>query len=121
MTTAKEKSSEGKFESLGLEMHPIPHSQLETETDTDFTIEGGTKVLGPSMEHEFIPILFRCSPPPDQSIPSLTDDVDDKVISENLSSLRNNYDDDVCVSLHLGGDNEGKRRRLSSDVAGLPQ
>ncbi|XP_030474898.1 protein NARROW LEAF 1 [Syzygium oleosum] len=115
----KDKTDE-KLDSLGLQIEHIP---LEVEPsssemnpslmDPDFTIEDGIKA-GPSIEHEFIPPSFcRWAPLHQNKSP-------DKMVSQNLSSLRNNCDEDVCVSLQLG-DNEARRRRsdASSDTGDL--
>ncbi|KAI6687057.1 hypothetical protein NL676_023885 [Syzygium grande] len=115
----KDKTDE-KLDSLGLQIEHIP---LEVEPsssemnpslmDPDFTIEDGIKA-GPSIEHEFIPPSFCRWSPLHQNKSS------DKMVSQNLSSLRNNCDEDVCVSLQLG-DNEARRRRsdASSDTGDL--
>lgn len=114
----KDKTDE-KLDSLGLQIEHIP---LEVEPsssemnpslmDPDFTIEDGIKA-GPSIEHEFIPPSFCRWSPLHQNKSS------DKMVSQNLSSLRNNCDEDVCVSLQLG-DNEARRRSdASSDTGDL--
>ncbi|OWM88529.1 hypothetical protein CDL15_Pgr002296 [Punica granatum] len=108
--TMKEKAEE-KFESLGLQIQHIPldvePSSAEMNVslmDTDLNLEEGSGVKAvPSIEHEFIPRFYRRSPL-HQNNPS------DRAVSENLLCLRNNCDEDICVSLQLG-DNEVKRRR----------
>ncbi|XP_030966061.1 protein NARROW LEAF 1-like [Quercus lobata] len=106
---------EDKFEPLGLQIQHLP---LEVERssptmnpsllETEFHLEDGIKVA-PSVEHQFIPSFTRQSPL-HQNI------IQVKAISENLSSLRNGCDEDICVSLHLG-DNEAKRRRSDASTS----
>lgn len=106
---------EDKFEALGLQIQHLP---LEVERssptmnpsllETEFHLEDGIKVA-PSVEHQFIPSFTRQSPL-HQNI------IQVRAISENLSSLRNGCDEDICVSLHLG-DNEAKRRRSDASTS----
>nr|XP_023889840.1 uncharacterized protein LOC112001899 isoform X1 [Quercus suber]XP_023889847.1 uncharacterized protein LOC112001899 isoform X1 [Quercus suber] len=106
---------EDKFEPLGLQIQHLP---LEVERssptmnpsllETEFHLEDGIKVA-PSVEHQFIPSFTRQSPL-HQNI------IQVRAISENLSSLRNGCDEDICVSLHLG-DNEAKRRRSDASTS----
>ncbi|KAM4080717.1 hypothetical protein ACJW30_11G038700 [Castanea mollissima] len=106
---------EDKFEPLGLQIQHVP---LEVERssptmnpsllETEFHLEDGIKVA-PSVEHQFIPSFTRQSPL-HQNI------IQVRAISENLSSLRNGCDEDICVSLHLG-DNEAKRRRSDASTS----
>lgn len=80
-----------KLEPLGIQIEHIPLEAAEVPDDVA------------SVEHQFIPSSTRRSP---------LHQKDDRTASENLSSLRNNgCDDDLCVSLQLGGDNDAKRRR----------
>lgn len=106
---------EDKFESLGLQIQRIP---LEVEpgslpmspslVETEFHLEDGIKVV-PSVEHQFIPSFIRGSPLHKMNQMGRT-------VSENLSSLRNGCDEDICVSLQLG-DNEAKRRRSDTSTS----
>lgn len=101
--------SEDKFESLGLQIQHIPldiercsPGQNSLLVETEFHLEDSVKT-GPSVEHQFIPSCIGRSPLHQKNL-------SDKAVSENLASLRNGCDEDLCVSLHLG-DNEAKRRR----------
>ncbi|KAA3467864.1 Trypsin family protein [Gossypium australe] len=106
--------SENKFEPLGFQIQHIP---LEVDCNspemnpstikTEFHLEDGINA-GPSIEHQFIPSFIGRSP--------LHKNFSDKVVSENLASLRNGCDEDLCVSLHLG-DNEAKRRRSEASTS----
>lgn len=106
--------SENKFEPLGFQIQHIP---LEVDCNspetnpstlkTEFQLEDGINA-GPSIEHQFIPSFIGRSP--------LHKNFSDKVVSENLASLRNGCDEDLCVSLHLG-DNEAKRRRSEASTS----
>ncbi|KAK3042602.1 hypothetical protein RJ639_000854 [Escallonia herrerae] len=100
-----------KAEPLGLHIQHIPlplgdkggcPDVNSSPTETTFHLEDGVN-LGPSVEHQFIPSFNGHSPlvPKDQRR---------RMISENLSALRNGSDEDLCFSLQLG-DNEPKRRR----------
>ncbi|KAK2971985.1 hypothetical protein RJ640_005005 [Escallonia rubra] len=98
-----------KAEPLGLHIQHIPLGDKggcpdvnSSPTETTFHLEDGVN-LGPSIEHQFIPSFNGHSPlvPKDQRR---------RMISENLSALRNGSDEDLCFSLQLG-DNEPKRRR----------
>lgn len=109
----KEKTD--KFEPLGLQIQHIP---LEIEPgsparnplsmEAEFHLEDGIKVA-PSVELQFIPSFTRWSPLHQTS-------VRDRLVSENLSSLRNGSDEDISVSLQLG-DNEAKRRRSNTSTS----
>ncbi|XWS27496.1 hypothetical protein CRYUN_Cryun26dG0120200 [Craigia yunnanensis] len=106
--------SENKFESLGFQIQHIPLevdcNSPETDpstTKTEFHLEDGINA-GPSVEHQFIPSFIGRSP--------LHKNFSDKVVSENLASLRNGCNEDLCVSLHLG-DNEAKRRRSEASTS----
>ncbi|KAI4323167.1 hypothetical protein L6164_022797 [Bauhinia variegata] len=66
--------------------------------ETEFQVEDGIKI-----EHQFIPSFIARSP-------LHKNNLQDRAATENLSSLRNGCDEDLCVSLQLG-DNEAKRRR----------
>ncbi|KAG2372398.1 uncharacterized protein HKW66_Vig0207330 [Vigna angularis] len=110
----KEKG-EDKYEPLGLQIQSIPLGVAPSSQDmkpsimeTEFNIEDGIKV-GPSIEHQFIPSFIGRSPLHKNSI-------HDRISAENLSSLRNNCDEDLCVSLQLG-DNEAKRRRSEASTS----
>lgn len=104
----KEKAEE-KFKPLELQIQHIP---LEAEPssparnsflmETKFQLEDGSEAA-PSVEHQFIPSFPRRSPLHQNGLK-------EKLVSENLSSLRNGCGEDICVSLQLG-DNEAKRRR----------
>lgn len=106
--------SENKFEPLGFQIQHIP---LEVDCNspetnpstikTEFHLEDGINA-GPSIEHQFIPSFIGRSP--------LHKNFSDKVVSENLASLRSGCDEDLCVSLHLG-DNEAKRRRSEASTS----
>lgn len=108
--------AEDKFEPLGLQIQAIPlgaeHSSQEMKPpinlETEFQVEDGIKV-GPSIEHQFIPSFTGRSP-------LHKNDVPDRAATENLSSLRNGCDEDLCVSLQLG-DNEAKRRRSEASTS----
>lgn len=109
----KEKTD--KFEPLGLQIQHIP---LEVQPgspatnpllmETEFHLEDGVKVA-PSVEHQFIPSFTRWSPLHQTNMK-------EKLVSENLSSLRSGCDEDICVSLQLG-DNEAKRRRSDASTS----
>ncbi|XP_022936949.1 uncharacterized protein LOC111443385 [Cucurbita moschata] len=113
-TTLPREKSEEKFEPLGFQ---IQHMRTEVEPssakdqslllETEFHLEAGTSTA-PSVEHQFIPSLFSCSPSHQNS--SLV-----RAVSQNLSSLRNDCED-ICVSLQLG-DHEAKRQRLDGSVS----
>lgn len=110
----KDKAEE-KFEPLGLHIQSIPlgvePSSQETKPssmETEFKVEDGVKVV-PSIEHQFIPSFIGRSPLHKNSIK-------DRAATENLSSLRNGCDEDLCVSLQLG-DNEAKRRRSEASTS----
>ncbi|ONI12022.1 hypothetical protein PRUPE_4G139900 [Prunus persica] len=107
----KERPEE-KFESLGLQIQHIP---LEAEpssslslVETEFHLEDGIKAV-PSVEHQFIPSFLGGSPLHKKNQMGRT-------VSENLSSLRNGCDEDICFSLQLG-DNEAKRRRSGASTS----
>lgn len=104
-----------KFESLGLQIEHLPleveHSNPKINSslmETEFHFEDGVKVA-PSVEHQFIPSIIGQSP-------LHQSDLSDKVVSENLASLKNGCDEGLCVSLHLG-DNEAKRRRSNASTS----
>ncbi|XVF18269.1 hypothetical protein REPUB_Repub11eG0006600 [Reevesia pubescens] len=106
--------SENKFEPLGFQIQHIP---LEVDCNSPETNPSTIKTkfhleddinAGPSVEHQFIPSFIGRSP--------LHKNFSDKVVSENLASLRNGCDEDLCVSLHLG-DNEAKRRRSEASTS----
>ncbi|KAH7528163.1 hypothetical protein FEM48_Zijuj05G0042600 [Ziziphus jujuba var. spinosa] len=109
----KEKTE--KFEPMGLQIQHIP---LEVQPgspaanplsmETEFHLEDGIKVA-PSVEHQFIPSFPRRSPLHQTNMK-------ERLVSENLSSLRNGCDEDICVSLQLG-DNEAKRRRSDASTS----
>ncbi|KAL6198903.1 hypothetical protein ACLB2K_028691 [Fragaria x ananassa] len=106
---------EDKFESLGLQIQRIP---LDVEpgslpmspslVETEFHLEDGIKAV-PSVEHQFIPSFVSGSPLHKMNQMGRT-------VSENLSSLRNSCDEDICFSLQLG-DNEAKRRRSETSTS----
>ncbi|KAL9432867.1 hypothetical protein AB3S75_027811 [Citrus x aurantiifolia] len=107
--------AEDKFEPLGLQIQHIPveveHHSPETNPslmETEFHLEDGVKA-GPSVELQFIP-SFTGHSPLHQNNPS------DKASSENLASLWNGCDEDICFSLQLG-DNEAKRRRSDASTS----
>lgn len=106
------RGPEEKFESLGLQIQHIP---LEAEpssslslVETEFHLEDGMKAV-PSVEHQFIPSFLGGSPLHKKNQMGRT-------VSENLSSLRNGCDEDICFSLQLG-DNEAKRRRSGASTS----
>lgn len=107
--------AEDKFEPLGLQIQHIPveveHHSPETNPslmETEFHLEDGVKA-GPSVELQFIP-SFTGHSPLHKNNPS------DKASSENLASLWNGCDEDICFSLQLG-DNEAKRRRSDASTS----
>ncbi|XP_028760461.1 protein NARROW LEAF 1 [Neltuma alba] len=108
--------TEDKFEPLGLQIQSIPlgvepsSQEMKPSIDmkTEFQVEDGIKVGGPSIEHQFIPSFNGRSP-------LHKNDSLDRAATENLSSLRNGCDVDLCVSLQLG-DNEAKRRRSDAST-----
>ncbi|MED6135224.1 Protein NARROW LEAF 1 [Stylosanthes scabra] len=107
--------SEDKYESLGLQIQSIPLGVETSNQDmkpsimeTEFQLEDGNKV-GPSIEHQFIPSFMSRSPLHKNSL-------QDRAATKNLSSLRSDSDEDLCVSLHLG-DNEAKRRRSEASTS----
>lgn len=110
---------EEKFEPLGLQIQHIPvevepssRTRNELLMEPEFHLEDGIK-QAPSVEHQFIPSFTKRSPlHQNNSI--------DRVVSENLSSLRNGSDEDICVSLQLG-ENEAKRRRSGASTAEDPK
>ncbi|KAK8622548.1 hypothetical protein V6N13_117458 [Hibiscus sabdariffa] len=103
--------SENKIEPLGFQIQQIPLevdcNSPETNINPEFHLEDGINA-GPSMEHQFITSFIGRSP--------LHKNLSDKAVSENLASLRNGCDEDLCVSLHLG-DNEAKRRRSEASTS----
>ncbi|KAJ1387188.1 Peptidase S1, PA clan [Sesbania bispinosa] len=107
--------AEDKFEPLGLQIQSIPLGVEPSSQDmkpsimeTEFKLEDGIKVV-PSIEHQFIPSFTGRSPLHKNS-------TQDRAATENLSSLRNGCDEDLCVSLQLG-DNEAKRRRSEASTS----
>ncbi|XVF87944.1 hypothetical protein PTKIN_Ptkin19aG0009500 [Pterospermum kingtungense] len=99
-------------EPLGFQHIPLEVDCNSPETNpstikTEFHLEDGVNA-GPSVEHQFIPSFIGRSP--------LHKNFSDKVVSENLASLKNGCDEDFCVSLHLG-DNEAKRRRSDASTS----
>lgn len=107
--------AEDKFESLGLQIQSIPLGAEPSSQDmkpsiveTEFQVEDGIKV-GPSIEHQFIPSFIGRSPLHKKNM-------QDRVATENLSSLRSGCEEDLCVSLQLG-DNEAKRRRSEASTS----
>ena len=113
-TTLPREKSEEKFEPLGFQIQHMP-TEVEPSSakdqssllETEFHLEAGTNTA-PSVEHQFIPSLFSCSPSHQNS--SLV-----HAVSQNLSLLRNDCED-ICVSLQLG-DHEAKRQRLDGSVS----
>ncbi|CAI9756753.1 unnamed protein product [Fraxinus pennsylvanica] len=96
-------------EPLGLHIQHIPLEDgaggpdiNSSPVETTFDLEEGVN-LGPSVEHQFIPSFNG------QSIIH-RDDQQERLISGNLSILRNASDEDILFSLQLG-ENEPKRRR----------
>ncbi|KAL6998970.1 hypothetical protein U1Q18_000136, partial [Sarracenia purpurea var. burkii] len=102
-----------KVEPLGLHIQHIPLKDggavgpdinSSPIDETEFHLEDNmVNNVCPSVEHQFIPSFNGQSPLHQNNKP-------DRVASENLSALRADPDEDVCVSLQLG-DNEPKRRR----------
>ncbi|KAL3820934.1 hypothetical protein ACJIZ3_006839 [Penstemon smallii] len=93
-----------KSEPLGLHIQHIPLEDGACGPDINslpveaaFDLEDGVNT-GPSFEHQFIPSFNR------EPI------MQDRVISESLSILRNTSDEDISFSLQLG-ENEPKRRK----------
>ncbi|PSS03167.1 TRNA (guanine(37)-N1)-methyltransferase [Actinidia chinensis var. chinensis] len=98
-----------KGEPLGLHIQHVPLEDVAAGPDmnsspveTEFDLEDKVKV-GPSVEHQFIPSFIGRSP-------LHRNNQRDRVASGNLSALRADSAEDLCVSLQLG-DNELKRRR----------
>lgn len=77
--------------------------------ETEFQLEEAVNI-GPSVEHQFIPSSFGCSP-------LHRDDQRCNVASDNLSALRNGSSEDLGFSLQLG-DHEPKRRRSDPSPSG---
>lgn len=107
---------EDKFEPLGLQIQSIPsgvepncQDMKPSILETEFKLEDGIKVGGPSIEHQFIPSFIGRSP-------LHKNNLQEKAATENLSSLRSGCDEDLCVSLQLG-DNEAKRRRSEASTS----
>ncbi|KAJ7982001.1 Trypsin family protein [Quillaja saponaria] len=107
--------AEDKFEPLGLQIQHIPvgvglsNEEIKPPSmETEFKVEEGIKV-GPSIEHQFIPSFTGRSPLHQNNL-------QDREETENLSSLRNDCNEDLCVSLQLG-DNEAKRRRSEASTS----
>lgn len=115
----KEKAEE-KFGPLGLQIQHIPLKVLKPSSparnqlhmEPEFHLEEGIK-RAPSVEHQFIPSFTKRSP-------LHQNNMKDRVVSENLSLLRNGSDDDVCVLLQLG-EREAKRRRSDPSSAEEPK
>lgn len=112
-TTLPKEKSEEKSEPLGFQ---IQHMPIEVEPssakdrpllETEFHLEPGMN-MAPSVEHQFIPSFFSCSP-------SHQNSTLDRAVSQNLSSLRSDCED-PCVSLQLG-DHEAKRQRSDASVS----
>lgn len=108
---------EDKFEPLGLQIQSIPlgvepnSQEMKPSTmEAEFKLEDGIKVGGPSIEHQFIPSFIGRSPLHKHTVH------DKAAAAENLSSLRNDCNEDLCVSLQLG-DNEAKRRRSEASTS----
>lgn len=109
-----------KAEPLGLHIKHIPLEDGAAAPDinsspaeTGISLEGAP-TIGPSVEHQFIPSFIGRSPlhRNEQSC---------KVVSENLSALKNGSDEDLRFSLQLG-DIEPKRRRSDpSSSTGEPE
>lgn len=109
--------AEDKFEPLGLQIQSIPlgvepnSQEMKPSTmEAEFKLEDGIKVGGPSIEHQFIPSFVGRSPLHKHTVH------DKAAATENLSSLRNDCNEDLCVSLQLG-DNEAKRRRSEASTS----
>lgn len=99
-----------KSEPLGLHIQHIPLEDGAVAPDINsspvegvFDLEDGVSNIGPSFEHQFIP-SFNGEPRMHQ------DDPQERLISENLSILKNASDEDISFSLQLG-ENEPKRRK----------
>ncbi|KAG8386604.1 hypothetical protein BUALT_Bualt03G0165700 [Buddleja alternifolia] len=95
-----------KSEPLGLHIQHIPLEDAAGGPDINssppegaFDLDDGVNT-GPSIEHQFIP-SFNGEPVMHQ---------DDRLVSENLSVLRNSSHEDISFSLQLG-ENEPKRRK----------
>ncbi|KAL6206048.1 hypothetical protein ACLB2K_023299 [Fragaria x ananassa] len=88
---------EDKFESLGLQIQ-----------QTEFHLEDDIMEVPSTVEHQYIPSFIRGSPQPKMNQM-------DGTVSENLPSLRNGCDEDVCFSLQLDN-NEAKRRRSDTSI-----
>lgn len=109
--------AEDKFEPLGLQIQSIPLGVEPSSQDmkpsimeTEFKLEDRIKVgPTPSIEHQFIPSFMGRSP-------LHKNNLHDRAATENLSSLKNGCDEDLCVSLQLG-DNEAKRRRSEASTS----
>ncbi|KAK4488576.1 hypothetical protein RD792_004342 [Penstemon davidsonii] len=114
--TTKDKSEEN-FE-------PIPLSILQVSTDDDshhqgFTTPFGLDVfhiescpeVGPSVEHQFISISSCKSP-----LNNIDEGESDGL--KNLSALRNESEEEISVSLHLG-EPEPKRRKQTDSPSGF--
>ncbi|KAE8649783.1 protein NARROW LEAF 1 [Cucumis sativus] len=111
-TTLPKEKSEEKSEQLGFQIQHMPTEVEPSAKDrplleTEFHLEPGMN-RAPSVEHQFIPSLFSCSP-------SHQNSTLDRAVSQNLSLLRSDCED-LCVSLQLG-DHEAKRRRSDASVS----
>ncbi|KAF3438533.1 hypothetical protein FNV43_RR21295 [Rhamnella rubrinervis] len=84
----------GRLSHIPLEVQPGSPARNSLSMEAEFHLEDGIKVA-PSVEHQFISSFTRRSPLHQTSLK-------DKLASENLSSLRNGCDEDICVSLQLG-------------------
>ncbi|KAL6206047.1 hypothetical protein ACLB2K_023298 [Fragaria x ananassa] len=82
---------------IPLEVEPAGRPLCPSLVESVFHLEDGIKAV-PSVEHQSTPSFIKGSPPMGRTV------------SENLSSLRNGCDEDICFTLQLG-DNEAKRRR----------
>lgn len=99
-----------KSEPLGLHIQHIPLEDIAGAPDINssprevgaFDLEEVVNT-GPSFEHQFIP-SFNGRPVMHH------DDQQDRLESDNLSVLKNVFDEDLSFSLQLG-ENEPKRRR----------
>ncbi|GMH10582.1 hypothetical protein Nepgr_012423 [Nepenthes gracilis] len=114
-STVGDSSSPPKFEPLGLQIQHIPidggPDMNLPPVEAEINLEDAIKFGPSSIEHQFIPSFISQLP-----LHQNGHQDDGKVVSENLSALKNCADEDMCVSLQLG-DNEPKQLQAAASIS----